>query len=171
MTTLATWRRVQLLCTETTDWLVFCICLHGGISGMCVFIWIFPPVFPQRGFWRGFFPWACWQHVLNKFVLCWLIPVFECVFLCVVWATCFTCFVSYFDFCMLPDLCTLPSPRFLHGHIIIQAGIRLHCMPVCGINSMYVCTVPVGLEQSGDLLSLVERKKGLPCLFSIKEIC
>ena len=91
----------------------------------------FSSLFSSKRFLERFFPWACWQHVLNKFVLCWLIPVFECVFLCVVWATCFTCFVSYFDFCMLPDLCTLPSPRFLHvaqSLLLNCNGLSVRCM-------------------------------------------
>ena len=60
-----------------------------------VFLFVFfLSFFPQRCFWRVFFPWAWWPHVLNKFVLCWLIPVFDCVFLCIIWIS-FTCFALY----------------------------------------------------------------------------
>ena len=33
-----------------------------------VIIWFFPLNFPEKVFIRGFFPWACWPHVLNKFM-------------------------------------------------------------------------------------------------------
>ena len=62
-----------------------------------VFICFFSSFFfPQRGFWRGFFPWTCWPHVLNKSVLCWLIPVIWNVCFCVIWTSCFILLCSPF---------------------------------------------------------------------------
>ena len=89
-------------------------------SGMCLF-GFFLFFFPQRGFWRGFFPWTCWPHVLNKSVLCWLIPVNWNVCFCVIWSCCFILLCSPFPFLhVLPFLhvaisarchfCTLPNP-------------------------------------------------------------
>ena len=79
-------------------------------SGMCLF-GFFLFFFPQRGFWRGFFPWTCWPHVLNKSVLCWLIPVIWNVCFCVIWS-CFILLCSPFPFLhVLPFLHVAISAR------------------------------------------------------------
>ena len=85
--TFATWRRVQRLCTEAADCLVFCILLHGSIFLGCVFYSSL--FFLKEVFGEVFFPWTCWSHVLNKSVLCWLIPVIWNVCFCVIWTSCF----------------------------------------------------------------------------------
>ena len=64
--------------------------------------------FPQGGFWRGFFPWTCWPHVLNKSVLCWLIPVIWNVCFCVIWTSCFILLCSVIPFLHF----TLPNPFY-----------------------------------------------------------
>ena len=69
--------------------LYFVFYLMEAFSGMCFLFGFFLSFFPQGGFWRGFFPWTCWPHVLNKSVLCWLIPVIWNVCFCVIWTSCF----------------------------------------------------------------------------------
>ena len=74
--------------------------LHGGI------FWdVFHAVhlvFSSEVFWRGFFPWACWPHVLNKSVFMLAHPSYLNVCFCVV-------HLVVFIFALL---CT--DSRFLH---------------------------------------------------------
>jgi len=101
MYTLATWRRVQLLCTEAAHChcILYFTCMEA-FSGMCFmqFIWFFP----QRFFGEVFFPWACWPHVLNKSVFMLAHPSYLNVCFCVV-------HLVVFIFALL---CT--DSRFLH---------------------------------------------------------
>ena len=89
------------------------------------FSWFFPLFFPQR---EVFFPWACWPHVLNKSVLCWLIPVIWNVCFCIIRTGCFILLCSVFHFC------TLPNPPFLH----VAQSLLLNCN---GLSVRYVQSV------------------------------
>ena len=112
--TFATWRRVQLLCTEAADCLVFCILPHGRTFLGCVYLVFSSFFFLKEVFWRGFFPWTCWPHVLNKSVQCWLIPVIWNVCFWVIWS-CFILLCSPFPFLHVAisarcHFCMLPNP-------------------------------------------------------------
>ena len=110
--TFATWRRVQLLCTEAADCLVFCILPHGRTFLGCVYLVFSSFFFLKEVFGEVFFPWTCWPHVLNKSVLCWLIPVIWNVCFCVIWSCCFILLCSPFPFLhVLPFLHVAISAR------------------------------------------------------------
>ena len=119
--------------------LYFVFYLMEAFSGMCFLFGFFLSFFPQGGFWRGFFPWTCWPHVLNKPVLCWLIPVIRNVCFCVIWTSCLILLCSLYSTsarcpflhvahsarCPIPappHFCTLPNP------ILKCNGLSVRCM-------------------------------------------
>ena len=121
--------------SDEASMLVACICLHTICnSGMCVFIWFFPLFFLTEVFWRGFFPWACWPHVLNKFVFCWLIPGLSVGFsLCIVWTL-------FLLLCL--DFCTLPNTFYSMDWLLyrVHGGCRWETYCTCTCSSLHNCS-------------------------------
>ena len=119
--------------------LYFVFYLMEAFSGMCFLFGFFLSFFfLKEVFGEVFFPWTCWPHVLNKSVLCWLIPVIWNVCFCVIWTSCFILLCSLLflhvsaccHFCL--HFCTLPNP-FLKCN-----GLSVRCMQ--SVNESKVCT-------------------------------
>ena len=97
--------------------------LHGGIF-WDVFHAVYL-VFSSEVFWRGFFPWACWPHVLNKSVFMLAHPSYLNVCFCVVHLVVFIFALLCTDsrFCTLPNLASFPGPA--RSSLAVRNSLRI----------------------------------------------